>query len=129
MESKLTLISGAPGAPRAVGPYSQGVAAGNLVFLSGQIPLDPSSGKIVEGAIDAQIEQVMKNIQAVLKHCALGFESVIKTTIFVTDLKHFQTVNEIYSRWMGDHKPARSTVQVAGLPLGAQVEIEMIAAR
>jgi 2-iminobutanoate/2-iminopropanoate deaminase len=122
-------INDAPNAPKAIGPYSQATAVGNLVFLSGQIPLDPSSGQIVEGGIEKQTEQVLKNLGAVLAHAKLTFSNVLKTTIFLTDLAHFQVVNGIYEKALGTSKPARATVQVAALPRGAMVEIEMIAAR
>lgn len=120
-------ITDAPGAPKAIGPYSQAVVAGNMVFLSGQVPLDPNSGKIESTDIVDQTKQVMKNIEAVLASEALTFKNVVKTTIFLTDLGHFQKVNEVYEAALGAVKPARSTVQVAALPRGAQVEIEMLA--
>lgn len=123
---KLTYINGAPNAPAAIGPYSQAVVAGDLVFLSGQVPLIPGRSDLAQG-IEAQTEQVMSNLAAVLKHCELEFSNVAKATIFLTDLGHFQTVNAIYERWLAGIKPARATVQVAALPKGALVEIEMIA--
>ncbi len=129
MSPKLRQIASVPNAPKAVGPYSPAVEAGNLVFLSGQVPIDPATGKLVDGGIEAQIEQVMKNLHAVLAHSGLTFESVAKAVIFLTDLKNFQIVNERYAQALGGHKPARSTIQVAALPLGAQVEIEMIAVK
>lgn len=116
-----------PNVPKAVGPYSQAAVAGGFVFLSGQIGLDPASGTLVAGGVSGQAEQVLKNIRAVLSSQGASFENVIKTTIFLTDLGDFKTVNEIYSRALGECRPARSTIQVAGLPLGAVVEIEMIA--
>ena len=115
-------------APKAIGPYSQAVTAGNLVFISGQIPLDPASGKIVTG-IEAQTGQVLKNLKSILEHLSLGFENVAKSTIYLTNLGNFKTVNEIYEKWLGSCRPARATVQVAALPLGAEVEIEMLAVR
>ena len=121
-------INDAPHAPKAIGPYSQAVIAGDLVFLSGQIPLDPVSGELVDG-IELQTERVMKNLKAVLDACGLGFTHTVKATIYLTDLKNFQTVNSIYEKWLNGHKPARATIQVAALPKGAQVEIEMIARR
>ncbi|MBX6352674.1 MAG: RidA family protein [Thermoflavifilum sp.] len=115
-------------APAAIGPYSQAVEAGDWVFTSGQIPLRPD-GTLVEGDIRAQAEQVLANLDAVLAAAGLTRHDVVKATIFMTDLAHFQTVNEIYGQYFGDHRPARSTVQVAALPRGAQVEIEFIARR
>jgi 2-iminobutanoate/2-iminopropanoate deaminase len=114
-------------APAAVGPYSQAIRAGNLIFCSGQIPLDPKSGKIVEGDITAQARRVMENITAVLRAEGMTFENIVKTTIFLTDLGDFQTVNELYGSYFKSDPPARSTVQVSALPKGANVEIEVIA--
>lgn len=114
-------------APAAIGPYSQGVRLGPTIYLSGQIPLDPKSGQIVAGGIDAQTKRVMENIGAVLRAEGLTFENVAKTTIFLADLGDFQTVNEIYGSYFKQAPPARSTVQVAALPKGARVEIEVIA--
>lgn len=120
-------ISDAPNAPAAIGPYSQAVTANGFAYLSGQIPLNPETGALVGPTIEAQTEQVMKNIAAVLHHLGLQFTDLVKTTIFLTDLGHFQTVNGIYEKALGGVKPARSTVQVAALPKGANVEIEVIA--
>ncbi len=114
-------------APKAVGPYSHGVHVGNLLFLSGQIPLVPETMQIVEGGIREQTEQVLANIRTVLDSQDAQLNQVVKTTIFMTDLADFSIVNGIYAQAFGDHKPARSTVQVAALPLGALVEIEVIA--
>jgi 2-iminobutanoate/2-iminopropanoate deaminase len=114
-------------APAAVGPYSQAIRAGNFVFCSGQIPLDPKSGKIVEGDISVQTRRVMDNITAVLRAEGLTFENIVKATIFLTDLGDFQTVNELYGSYFKSDPPARSTVQVPALPKGANVEIEVIA--
>jgi 2-iminobutanoate/2-iminopropanoate deaminase len=114
-------------APAAVGPYSQAIRIGNFVFCSGQIPLDPKSGQIVQGAIEAQTRRVMENITAVLRAEGLGFENIVKTTIFLTNLNDFQTVNELYGSYFKSDPPARSTVQVSALPKGANVEIEVIA--
>ena len=114
-------------APAAIGPYSQAVRSGDLLFCSGQISLDPKSGQIVPGDIAAQTRRVLDNIAAVLKAEGLTFENVIKTTIFLTDLGDFQTVNEIYASYFKQQPPARSTVQVSALPKGAKVEIEAIA--
>ena len=115
-------------APAAVGPYSQAIRIGNIVFCSGQIPLDPQSGQIVQGDTNAQARRVMENISAVLRAEGLGFENIVKTTIFLTNLADFQTVNELYGSYFKSDPPARSTVQVAALPKGAQIEIEVIAA-
>ena len=115
-------------APAAIGPYSQAVRSGGFLFCSGQIPLDPKSGEIVAGDITAQARRVLDNIAAVLRAEGLNFDSVIKTTIFLTNLGDFQTVNEIYGSYFKQNPPARSTVQVAALPRGANVEIEVVAA-
>lgn len=114
-------------APAAIGPYSQGVRAGNYVFFSGQIPLDPATGEVVEGGIIAQTERVMASMNAVLAAAGLGFHQVVKTTIYLTDLNDFAVVNNIYGRHFSGTFPARATVQVAALPKGVQVEIEWIA--
>jgi 2-iminobutanoate/2-iminopropanoate deaminase len=114
-------------APAAIGPYSQAVRSGRFLFCSGQIPLDPKSGQIVAGDITAQTRRVLDNIAAVLRAEGLSFDHVVKTTIFLTNLGDFQTVNEIYGSYFKQNPPARSTVQVAGLPKGANVEIEVIA--
>jgi 2-iminobutanoate/2-iminopropanoate deaminase len=116
-------------APRAIGPYSQAVMAGDLIFISGQIALDPRTQQMVQGDIRAQTERVMDNLAAVLEGAGAGFESVVKATIFVVDLGDFATVNEIYGKRFPRSPPARSTVQVAALPKGARVEIELIARR
>jgi 2-iminobutanoate/2-iminopropanoate deaminase len=116
-------------APKAIGPYSQAVIAGDLIFTSGQIPLDPATQQMVTGDIRVQTERVMENLGAVLEAAGTGFDSVVKTTIFVVDMADFATVNEIYGRRFPKSPPARSTVQVAALPKGARVEIEMIARR
>ncbi len=116
-------------APAAVGPYSQAVAAGGMVFLSGQIPLIPGTKDLASGGIAEQTEQVLRNMTNVLQAAGLGLERVVKTTVFLTDMKNFPVMNEIYARHFGAHKPARSTIQVAGLPLGADIEIECVAVR
>ena len=120
-------INGAPNAPAAIGPYSQAAKVGNLVFLSGQIPLDPTHSQIVDGGIEEQTEQVMKNLNAVLTAAKLDFSRVARTTIYLQDMADFQKVNAIYERHLGKCRPARTTIQVAGLPRAALVEIEMIA--
>jgi 2-iminobutanoate/2-iminopropanoate deaminase len=114
-------------APGAIGPYSQAVRSGSFLFCSGQIPLDPKSGQIVPGDITAQTRRVLDNIAGILKAEGLTFDDVVKTTIFLTNLGDFQTVNEIYGSYFKQDPPARSTVQVAALPKGANVEIEVIA--
>ena len=115
-------------APKPIGPYSQGVAAGGLMFLSGQIPLDPKTNEIVPGGIEAQTEQVLKNLLAVLKEAKMGAENVVKTTVFLADLADFAKMNEVYAKYLGKQPPARSTIQAAGLPRGVMVEIDVIAA-
>jgi 2-iminobutanoate/2-iminopropanoate deaminase len=115
-------------APKPIGPYSQGVLAGGFMFLSGQIPLDPQTNTLVDGGIEAQTEQVLKNLLAVLKEASMGAENVVKTTVFLTDLDDFAKMNEVYARYLGKEPPARSTVQAAGLPRGVKVEIDVIAA-
>ena len=114
-------------APAAVGPYSQAVRVGATIYCAGQIPLDPKSGQIVPGDIAAQTRRVLDNIAAILKAEGLTFDHVVKTTIFLTDLADFQTVNEIYASYFKQEPPARSTVQVPALPKGARLEIEAIA--
>ncbi len=114
-------------APGAIGPYSQAVRSGSFLFCSGQIPLDPKSGQIVSGDIAVQTRRVLDNIAAVLRADGLTFDNVVKTTIFLTDLGDFQTVNEIYGSYFQQDPPARSTVQVSALPKGAKIEIDAIA--
>jgi 2-iminobutanoate/2-iminopropanoate deaminase len=115
------------GAPGAIGPYSQAVRSGGFLFCSGQIPLDPKSGQIVPGDIATQTLRVLDNIAAVLRAEGLTFDNVVKTTIFLTDLGDFQSLNEVYSSYFKQGPPARSTVQVSALPKGAKIEIEAIA--
>lgn len=114
-------------APSAIGPYSQAVKTGNLVFVSGQIPIDPATGEFVAGGIEKQTEQVLKNLSAVLEAAGSSLGNVVKTTVFVADMNDFGVVNEIYARFFGDNKPARATVQAARLPRDARVEIEAVA--
>ncbi len=116
-------------APKAIGPYSQGVSVGDFFFLSGQIPLDPSTGEIVGGGIEKQTERVMENLRGVLESQGLAMENVIKTTIFLTNMGNFSKINEVYGRCFKSDPPARSTVEVKGLPRGAEIEIEAIAVR
>lgn len=114
-------------APQAIGPYSQGVKAGGFLFLSGAIALDPATGEVVPGGIGAETEQVMKNIGALLAAAGLGFQDVVKTTIYLADMGDFATVNGIYGARFQEAPPARSTVEVKGLPRGVLVEIEVTA--
>ena len=116
-----------PEAPRAIGPYSPAVRLGNLLFVSGQIPIDPSTGSIAGSDITAQTDQVMRNIGALLRAAGLGFEHVVRTTVFLTDITEFAAMNERYGIFVGDPPPARSTVQVARLPRDVKVEIDAIA--
>ncbi len=115
------------GAPEPVGPYSQAVQIGNFLFCSGQIPLDPKTNQVLSGDISAQTELVIRNIDAVLKEAGCDFKNVVKTTIFLTSMKDFPLVNEVYSRFFKEFPPARSTVEVSGLPKGVNVEIEVVA--
>ena len=116
-------------APQAIGPYSQAIEHAGIIYLSGQIPLDPKTMQMVGTTAAEQAEQVMKNLQGLLRAAGVGFEHVVRTTIFLTDLADFTTVNEIYARFLVAPFPARATVQVAALPRGAKLEIDMIAAR
>ncbi|PYI90862.1 MAG: reactive intermediate/imine deaminase [Verrucomicrobia bacterium] len=120
-------IIATPDAPAAIGPYSQAIRFGNLIFCSGQIPLEPKSGQMVSDDIADQTRRVLDNISGLLKSEGLSLGDVLKTTIFLTDLGNFQIVNEIYGSYFSNQPPARSTVQVSALPKGAKVEIEVIA--
>jgi len=115
------------GAPGAIGPYSQAVSTGGFLYTSGQIALDPATGELVPGGFEAQARRVLTNLKAVLASAGCGFGDVVKATIFVTDLACFPRLNELYGEAMGEHRPARSTVQVAALPKGALVEIDLVA--
>jgi 2-iminobutanoate/2-iminopropanoate deaminase len=115
------------GAPKAIGPYSQGVVEGGFLFCSGQIPLDPDSGELVSGGIEASTERVLDNMEAVLKSAGLALPDVVKTTVFLVRAEDFPAMNAIYARRFGDHRPARSTVIVAALPKAAIVEMDLIA--
>ena len=115
-------------APAAIGPYAQAVAANGFLFTAGQIPLDPVTMQVVEGDVEAQTEQVLRNLDAVLASAGVGWGDVVKTTVFLTDMRDFPRMNEVYARAMGDARPARSTVQVSALPRGVLVEIDLIAA-
>ena len=116
-------------APGAVGPYSQAIATGNLVFCSGQVGLDPATGDLVEGGLEAQAERVLRNLAAVLDAAGCTFADVVKTTCFLVDINDFAAFNAVYARFMPDPPPARSTFAVAALPKGAAVEVEAIAVR
>lgn len=123
-----TVISAA-GAPAAIGPYSHAIATGNFLFTSGQIALNPATGKLAGDSIEVQAEQVLKNLEAVLTSNDMTFANVIKTTVFLTDLADFAVVNGIYATRFHENPPARSCVQVAGLPGGSKIEIELIACK
>ena len=115
-------------APAAIGPYSQAVIANGFLFSAGQVALDPVSMQVIEGDVVAQTEQVLRNLGAVLASAGLTWTDVVKTTVFLTDMRDFARMNDVYSQVMGDARPARSTVQVSGLPRGVLVEIDLIAA-
>lgn len=126
MSAKPTIISTAA-APAAIGPYSQAVRIGNLLFTSGQIPLTPE-GELVQGGIEEQTHQVFRNLKAVLAEAGCGLSDVVKATVFLKDMNEFAAFNAVYAAYFSDHKPARSTVEVARLPRDVKVEIELIAA-
>ena len=115
------------GAPAALGPYSQAIRSGNLVFVSGQIPLDPATGKVVDGGIDLQTERVLKNLAAVLGEAGSSLDKVLKTTVYLRDLADFGGMNEVYAKFFGETPPARATVEVARLPRDVSIEIDLIA--
>jgi 2-iminobutanoate/2-iminopropanoate deaminase len=114
-------------APQAIGPYSQAIKAGGFLFSSGQIAIDPASGQVIEGDVAAQTERVLKNIAAILKAGGLSMQRVVKTTVFLKSMSDFGVMNEIYGKHFGDHRPARSTVEVARLPKDVLVEIDVVA--
>jgi len=116
-------------APAAIGPYSQAAIVGDLVFTAGQVALDPTTGTVIEGGIEAQTARVLENLAAVLAAAGSSLSQVVKTTVFLTDMADFPAMNKVYAEEFGDHKPARATVAVAGLPLGVRVEIEVVATR
>ena len=116
-----------PHAPAAIGPYAQGVVANGMLFSAGQIALDPATMEVVSGGITEQTERVFRNLEAVLAAAGCTFRDVVKTTVFLQTMDEFAAMNSVYAAWMGDHRPARSTVAVAGLPKGVRVEIEVIA--
>ena len=124
----MQLINNAPAVPAAVGPYSQAVQCGGFLFCSGQLPIDPATGKIEAAGTEDQARQVLANISALLASQNRAMSDVVKATVFLTDMADFPAVNPIYAAAFGDHKPARSTVQVAALPLAAKIEIEVIVA-
>jgi 2-iminobutanoate/2-iminopropanoate deaminase len=117
-----------PQAPEPIGPYSQGVISGGLLFCSGQIPLDPETGEMVEGGVEVQTERVFENLVAVLREAKMGPANVVKTTVYLADMADFSKMNEVYARYLGQRSPARSTIQAAALPKNALVEIDIIAA-
>ncbi len=112
-------------APSAVGPYSQGMIAGDYMYVSGQLPIDPETGKFVEGGIKEQTRQSLKNALAIIEEAGASYKEVIKTTVFLKDMNEFKDMNEVYAEFFTDHKPARAAVEVARLPLDANVEIQM----
>ena len=114
-------------APAAIGPYSQAVKAGNLLFVSGQVPFVPETMEIVEGDVKAHTAQSLKNLQAILKEAGADFSNVVKTTVFIKDMNEFAQINEVYAEYFGENKPARACVEVARLPKDVKVEIELIA--
>jgi len=126
MKAEIDIVS-TDRAPRAIGPYSQAVSSRGVLYLSGQVALDPESGELVGTTAEEQAAQALKNIAAVLAAAGSGFDRVVKTTVYLTDMNDFAAVNAIYARSFGDSRPARATVQVAGLPKGARVEIDAIA--
>ena len=113
-------------APQAIGPYSQAVKTGNFIFISGQIPLDPKTGDVVEGSIEDQANQVLENIKSICEAAGHGLEDIVKITIFLTDLGNFAVVNDVMKKYFSEPYPARATIEVSGLPLGVNVEIEAI---
>ncbi len=116
-------------APAAIGPYSQGIQLDQLIFTSGQIPIDPAKGQIVADSIEGQAEQVMKNLKAILAEAGVGMDRIVKTTCFLADLADFAAFNEVYGKYFPENPPARSCFQVAALPMGAKVEVECIAVK
>ena len=114
-------------APKAIGPYAQGVVEGGFLFSSGQVPLDPATGKLVEGGLEASAERVLDNIEAILRAGGLELSDVVKATVYLTRAEDFQALNAVYARRFGSHRPARSTVIVAALPAGAPLEIDVVA--
>jgi 2-iminobutanoate/2-iminopropanoate deaminase len=120
-------VVASPDAPTAIGPYSPAIRAGNLLFVSGQIPIDPATGALIDGDIAAQTDRVMRNLVALLKAAGAGFEHVARTTVYLSDMNEFAAMNAVYGRYVADPPPARATVQVARLPRDVKVEIDLIA--
>jgi 2-iminobutanoate/2-iminopropanoate deaminase len=116
-------------APSAIGPYEQGILMGDFLFTSGQIALDPATGQMVQGEVELETERVLNNIEAILKAAGMSMNNVLKTTVYMTDLAQFTRMNQVYEKFFSENKPARATVQVAGLPKGAKVEIDVVAHR
>lgn len=114
-------------APAAVGPYSQGIKVGNMIYTSGQLHIDPKTGKLLEGDIQEQARLCLENVKAILNEAGASMENVVKVTVFVQDVSKFSLINEVYAEYFSEHKPARSLVEVAKLPLGGQIEIEAVA--
>lgn len=117
-----------PLAPQPIGPYSQGVISGGLLFCSGQIAIDPETGELVDGDVAVQTERVLQNLVAILREAKMGPENVVKTTVYLADMADFPRMNEVYARYLGSRAPARTTIAAAGLPRGVRVEIDVIAA-
>jgi 2-iminobutanoate/2-iminopropanoate deaminase len=117
------------GAPKAIGPYSQAILVGDWLYTSGQVGLDPTTGALVSDDFGAQVRRAFENLKTVLAGAGMDFQHVVKATVYLTDMGNFQTLNEIYAAFMGDHKPARTTVAVAGLPKDALVEIDLVATK
>ena len=126
MTEKKTIIS-TPKAPAAIGPYSQAIRSGAFLFISGQIPIDPESGEMIQGDAGEQAERVLKNLQAILEAAGMGLEDVVKTTLYLRNLGNFEKVNSIYKRYFPNNPPARSTIEVSRLPKDAEIEIDAIA--
>jgi 2-iminobutanoate/2-iminopropanoate deaminase len=124
---KLEIVA-VPDAPKAIGPYAQGVKAGGFLFTAGQIPIDPATMQLVQGDVAVQTARVFDNLDAILRGAGATLADVVKTTVFLADMKDFAAMNEVYEARFGAHRPARSTVQVAALPAGARIEIELVAA-
>ena len=128
-DSPLPILAvSSPDAPRPIGPYSQAIRAGQLLFVSGQIALDPATGELVEGGIEAETRQVLRHLEAILRAAGATFGSVVRTTVYLRDLTEFQAMNAVYATCFGDPAPARATIQAARLPRDARVEIDLIAA-
>jgi 2-iminobutanoate/2-iminopropanoate deaminase len=118
-----------PSAPAAIGPYSQAIIVGDTLYCSGQVAIDPKTGSLIQGTVDAETEQVLENLGAVLRAAGMGYEHVVRCTVFLTDMNDYAAVNEVYARYFSDAAPAREAIQVSGLPRNARVEISCIAVR